>query len=62
MRCCGGMRRAGMRLGVRTCHGRPYHPQTQGKDERFHRTLNVELLQPRRFHGIHTPSLAIAHK
>ena len=38
-----------MRLGVKTCHGRPYHPQTQGKDERFHRTLNVELLQPRRF-------------
>ena len=41
-----------MRLGVRTCHGRPYHPQTQGKDERFHRTLNVELLQPRRFHDL----------
>ena len=28
-----------MRLGVRVAHGRPYHPQTQGKDERFHRTL-----------------------
>lgn len=38
-----------MRLGVRLLHGRPYHPQTQGKDERFHRTLNVELLQTRRF-------------
>jgi len=34
-----------MRVGVRLYHGRPYHPQTQGKDERFHRTLNVELLQ-----------------
>jgi Integrase core domain len=33
-----------LRLGVRVLHGRPYHPQTQGKDERFHRTLNVELL------------------
>ncbi len=33
------------RVGVRLYHGRPYHPQTQGKDERFHRTLNVELLQ-----------------
>jgi transposase InsO family protein len=33
-----------LRLGVRVLHGRPYHPQTQGKDERFHRTLNAELL------------------
>jgi transposase InsO family protein len=38
-----------MRLGVRLYHGRPYHPQTQGKDERFHRTLDVEVLQARRF-------------
>jgi hypothetical protein len=33
-----------LRLGVRVLHGRPYHPQTQGKEERFHRTLNKELL------------------
>ena len=33
-----------LRLGVRVLHGRPYHPQTQGKDERFHRTLKAELL------------------
>ena len=38
-----------MRLGIRLTHGRPYHPQTQGKDERFHRTLDVELLQSNRF-------------
>lgn len=36
-----------MRLGIAIRHGRPYHPQTQGKDERFHRTLTVELLQMR---------------
>ena len=41
---CGGTGPSGfevwlMRLGVRLLHGRPYHPQTQGKDERFHRTL-----------------------
>lgn len=34
-----------MRLGIRVSHSRPYHPQTLGKDERFHRTLNAELLQ-----------------
>jgi transposase InsO family protein len=31
-------------LGVETIHGRPHHPQTQGKDERFHRSLNAEAL------------------
>lgn len=38
-----------MQLGIGVSHSRPYHPQTQGKDERFHRTLKVELLQHRRF-------------
>ena len=33
-----------IRLGVSISHSRPYHPQTLGKDERFHRTLNAELL------------------
>ncbi len=33
-----------MRLGIQVSHSRPYHPQTQGKDERFHRTLDWELL------------------
>jgi transposase InsO family protein len=34
-----------MRQGIRVGHSRPFHPQTQGKDERFHRTLAVEVLQ-----------------
>jgi transposase InsO family protein len=38
-----------IRLGIHPQHGRPAHPQTQGKDERFHRTLKVELLQGRSF-------------
>jgi len=38
-----------MRLGIKVYHGRPAHPQTQGKDERFHRTLKAELLSGRSF-------------
>lgn len=38
-----------LRLGVAVSHGRPYHPQTQGKDERFHRTLVAEVLRYRTF-------------
>jgi transposase InsO family protein len=36
-----------MRLGVSVAHGRPHHPQTQGKEERFHRTLKLEVISQR---------------
>ncbi len=36
-----------IRLGITVLHGRPYHPQTQGKEERFHRTLELEVLARR---------------
>ena len=32
-----------IQLGIRPLHGRPYHPQTQGKIERFHGTLVREV-------------------
>lgn len=41
-----------IRLGIRTGHSRPFHPQTQGKDERFHRTLKRELLNRYGFNSL----------
>jgi transposase InsO family protein len=38
-----------LRQNIRVLHGRPYHPQTQGKEERFHRTLTAEVLRGRSF-------------
>lgn len=41
-----------MRQGVIVAHGQPFHPQTQGKEERFHRTLKAEVLTTRpRWHS-----------
>ena len=34
-------------VGVSLIHSRPYHPQTLGKDERFHRTLGLEVINRR---------------
>lgn len=34
-----------MRLGIEVLHGRPYHPETQGKVERLNGTLEHELLK-----------------
>ena len=41
-----------MRLGIRVIHGRPFHPQTQGKDERFHRSLKAEVLNGNSFRDL----------
>ncbi len=41
-----------MRLGIGVTHARPYHPQTLGKDERFHRTLKREVLSHVIFHHL----------
>jgi len=41
-----------MSLGIQVTHSRPHHPQTQGKEERLHRTLQEELLNRRIFNSI----------
>jgi len=33
-----------LRLGIKVIHSHPYHPQTIGKEERFHRTLKAEVI------------------
>jgi putative transposase len=38
-----------LKLGVNVLHSRPYHPQSRGKNERFHRTLAAEVLALQRF-------------
>jgi putative transposase len=41
-----------LKLGVTVLHSRPYHPQSRGKNERFHRTLNKEVLSLTCFRGL----------
>lgn len=38
-----------MELGILTLHGRPWHPQTQGKEERFNRSFTRECLKGKSF-------------
>ncbi|QUS38777.1 IS481 family transposase [Tardiphaga alba] len=40
-----------LKLGVEVIYARPLHPQSRGKNERFHRTLKAEVLAVRRFNG-----------
>lgn len=41
-----------LKHGVEVIHSRPYHPQSRGKSERFHRTLKDEVFALRRFRDL----------
>jgi transposase InsO family protein len=41
-----------LKLGVDVLHARPYHPQSRGKNERFHRTLNAEVFALKNFRSL----------
>ena len=41
-----------LKLGVAVPRSRPYHPQSRGKNERFHRTLNDEVFALKRFRNL----------
>jgi transposase InsO family protein len=41
-----------LKLGIGVIHSRPYHPQSRGKNERFHRTLKAEVLALRHFRDL----------
>jgi len=47
-----------MQLGIPVSHSRPYHPQTLGKDERFHGTLNRELISRHSFADLYQAQAA----
>lgn len=39
-----------VRLGIHVSFSAPHHPQTNGKDERFHRSLKAEVIARQHFH------------
>lgn len=41
-----------LKLGVDVVHSRPFHPQSRGKNERFHRTLKAEVFALKRFRDL----------
>jgi len=50
-----------LKLGVGVIHSRPYHPQSRGKNERFHRTLKAEVFAFKRFRNLADVQHAFDH-
>ncbi len=51
-----------LKLGVRLIHSRPDHPQSRGKNERFHRTLKAEVFAFTRFKDLTAVQRAFDHQ
>lgn len=41
-----------LKLGIVVVHSRPFHPQSRGKNERFHRTLKAEVFALQQFRSL----------
>jgi len=50
-----------LKLGIGVIHSRPYHPQSRGKNERFHRTLDAEVFALQRFRDLSAAQRAFDH-
>jgi transposase InsO family protein len=50
-----------LKLGIDVLHSRPYHPQSRGKNERFHRTLKAEVFALKRFRDFAEVQAAFDH-
>jgi len=50
-----------LKLGISVIHSRPYHPQSRGKNERFHRTLDNEVFALKRLRNLAEAQHAFDH-